>query len=289
MTMMQEDIQQYYQQNWQQTLEKASDVTQLAYSNPVEDAVLYPLYELLLRDSGVRVDGGRILDVGSGSGRWARFFLERFRPARFVGIDFASSSIDLLRKWHPQAASCRPEFIVADVTSPGMAASSDDRDDIGGPFDIINIANVLFHIPEPDRFDRALQNLAMKLAPGGRIITTEYMPRMTRRTKWMLVRSRYDFTEAAKRAGLRIIDIRATGFFANDPLGLDGPDGSVRARFNSVRQRMEALWSSCTNEDTRRFVQQLYIEVERAVMAFSEERVPAIDFPSQKLVILGRG
>ena len=65
-------------------------------SNPVEDAVLYPIYEQLLRDLNVPVDGGRVLDVGAGSGRWVRFFTRRFTPARLVGVDFTRASVDLL-------------------------------------------------------------------------------------------------------------------------------------------------------------------------------------------------
>lgn len=280
MTMTQDNIRQHYEQNWRQTLETASGVADLAYSNPVEDAVMYPIYESLVRDNGMRVDGGSVLDVGSGSGRWARFFLNRFRPARFVGIDFAASSVELLRKWHPVHGGCAPEFVTADITEPGLR--------LGGAFDFINVANVLFHIPEQDRFEAAFANLAGHLAPGGRIVTTEYMPRSSRRTKWTMVRNRYEFAEAAGRAGLRVVDVRATGFFANDPLGLDGPDLGVRGRFNAVRKRMESLWGTCTNDETRLFVLEFFVEVERAAMAYCEERVAPLDFPSQKLVVLAR-
>ncbi len=294
MAMTQDDIRRHYEQSWRQTLEKASGVADLAYSNPVEDAVMYPIYESLLRDAGVRVDGGAVLDVGAGAGRWARFFLSRFQPRRFVGIDFAASSIDLLRKWHDgrsdvrgadgatanAAGPCVPEFLVADITQPGLRLPCQ--------FDLINIANVLFHIPEPDRFDHALRNLAANLAPDGRIVTTEYLPHPSRRTKWMLVRRRYDMAEAAARVGLRIAHIRAGGFFSNDPMGLEGPDTGLRARFNAVRARMQVLWNACATEETRRAVFELFVEVEGAVMTYCAENTSQVNFPSQKLVVLAR-
>ncbi len=280
MPMTQEDIRRHYEQSWKRTLDSAAAVSELAYSNPVEDAVLYPIYESLLRDLAIRIDGGRVLDVGSGSGRWARFLLGGFRPERFVGVDFASSSVELLRKWHPADGPGAPEFRVADITEAGLS--------LGGPFDLINVANVLFHIPEPDRFGRALTNLGAHLAPEGRIVTTEYLPRTSMRTEWMLVRSRYEFAAAAAAAGLRIVHIRASAFFANDPMGLDGPDSAVRGHFHAARARMQSVLSSGLNEQSRQFMLALFGDVERAALAFCAERVADIDLPSQKLVVLAR-
>jgi SAM-dependent methyltransferase len=201
-----------------------------------------------------------------------------------VGIDFASSAVELLRTWISGAGApsgaCVPEFQVADITQPALQ--------LPGPFDLINVANVLFHIPEQDRFEQALRNLAAHLAPGGRVVTTEYMPRATRRTKWMLVRSRYEFADAVARAGMRIVDVRATGIFANDSFGLDGPDTDVRARFNAVRKGMQFLWTTCPNDQTRRFVFDFFVEIEKAVLAYSNERIAPVDAPSQKLVVLAK-
>ena len=81
MPMTQEDIQQHYEQEWKQKSDVAVDDEGLRYSNPVEDAVLYPLYQQLLADLKVKVNGGKVLDIGAGAGRWVRYFLQRFRPA----------------------------------------------------------------------------------------------------------------------------------------------------------------------------------------------------------------
>src|SRR5476649_1165537 len=79
MPLMQEDIKEHYERQWKQSDESAQDDAGLVYSNPVEDAVLYPIYQQLLADLKVKVDGGRVLDVGAGSGRWVRYFLGRFK------------------------------------------------------------------------------------------------------------------------------------------------------------------------------------------------------------------
>jgi|GEM_PF-1264454 len=299
MPMTQDDIRRHYETQWArqsgaaaagQTASVASGSAtpvaeaELAYSSPVEDAMLYPAYEQLLRDLRREPNGVRLLDVGAGSGRWLRFFLSRYAPAAYVGIDFALASVDLLRKWSaahlpPHAADApRIEFRHANIADPQL--------DLGEPFDLVNIANVLFHIPEPELFEQALHNLRRHLAPGGAIVTTEYMPRDNYRTEWMQVRSRYVFEDAIRRAGLRIAATRAFCFFSNDPMGLDGPDSAGRQHFNAVRAYMRRVMEMSASPDAKQFFTQFFVEIERAALAFARERVAEVDLPSQKLVVL---
>jgi SAM-dependent methyltransferase len=276
--LMQEDIQKHYEQSWKQS-DAAADEAGLAYSNPVEDAVLYPIYERLLRDLKVKVDGGRVLDVGAGSGRWVRYFLDRFRPASLTGVDFTQASVDLLTRRYSNLPATKTDFRRVDITRPEF--------DLGEKFDLINVMNVLFHIPEPDLFMSAMRNLAAHLAPLGRIVTTEYLPRQTMRTNWMLVRSRYDFEAAATSSGLRIVATKATCFFSNDPLGVDGHDGGTRQNFNDVRAGINQILSLKTDHATRNFFINFLSEVERTTLAFCRDRLADAEMPSQKLVVLG--
>jgi SAM-dependent methyltransferase len=277
--MTQQDILAHYERQWKTQDDAARDLDGLAYSNPVEDAVLYPVYERLIGDFNMRVRGGRVLDVGSGSGRWVRFFLERFAPRELTGIDYSHASVEMLRKWYRGGAT-RVEFRQADLTRPGL--------DLGGAFDLVNVANVLFHIPEQDLFAQALANLAALVATHGFIVTTEYLPRATMRTEWMLVRSRYEFEAAAKAAGLSIAGVRAFSFFANDPMGLDGPDNAARTHFHKARAGTSQLLASRLDPASRRFLVGLLADMERAALAFCRERVADLDLPSQKLVVLKR-
>jgi SAM-dependent methyltransferase len=221
---------------------------------------------------------GRVLDVGAGSGRWVRYFLQRFKPALLMGIDFTTASIDLLQRRYADAGQTKTIFRTADLTQPEL--------ELGHRFDLINVMNVLFHIPEPDRFATALANLARHLAPGGRIITTEYMPRTMMRTNWMLVRSRYDFETAAATAGLRIVAIKAFSIYSNDPLGLDGPDSGLRGQFNQVRGQMNQILTMQTNDSTKTFLVKFLGDLESSVLNFCKERFADVEMPSQKLVVL---
>ncbi len=157
---------------------------------------------------------------------------------------------------------------------------------MGEKFDLINVMNVLFHIPERDRFAAAMKNLANHLATGGRIVTTEYMPHTTMRTNWMLVRSRYEMGSAFAAAGLRIVEIRASGVYGNDPMGLDGPDDGLRQQFNTVRAGMKQILAMQMNDQVRQFFVKFLTDVESSVLNFCRERIADVDMPSQKLVVL---
>ena len=277
MPMTQCDIRDYYESCWKGMNDRATGTDSLRYAGEVEDLVLTPIYRRLVSDLHIRADGGRILDVGCGSGRWVRYFLDWYTPRLVMGVDCTQASVDLLNQWH-HSSDCPLEFAVADITTPAL--------ELNHRFDLINVGNVLFHIPEPDLYANALRNLARHLAPRGAIITTEYMPRTTMRTEWMLVRSRYEFEAIAASAGLRIVDVRAFGFFVNDPMGLDGPDQGVRGYFGNVRAGIRQILESNLDGDSKRFMTTFLASIEQALLAFCRERVPDIDLPSQKLVVL---
>jgi SAM-dependent methyltransferase len=281
MPMTQQKIREHYERAWRTKSDSAGGLDEIAYSSPIEDAIVYPLYRQMIADLKLRVHGGDVLDVGSGSGRWIRFFCDSFKPKSLTGTDYTAASVALLRKWFPREFAPQTElsFRQVDITDLQL--------DLGRRFDLINIANVLFHIPEQDLFARAMKNLAKHVAPGGMIVTTEYLPRTTMRTEWMLVRDRYTFERSARDAGLRIAAVKAFGVFANDPMGIDGPDTATRGSFMKVRAMINQLGGSLGNDpQSTQFVVNFLTEVERSILSFCQERIPEIDMPSQKLVFL---
>lgn len=280
MPMTQADIHSHYETEWKQKSERARGESDLSYSQDFDDEAIYPRLVQLIADLGIRVDGGRVLDVGSGSGRWLRYFLDRYKPRRLVGIDYTVASIDLLRKWSPQNSDTELKFSVADITDPAL--------DLGEQFDLVNISSVLFHIPEQQLFDRALSNLAKLVAEDGYIITNEYLPHMTLRTEWMLVRSRYEFENAVHVAGLRIVDIRPCIFFEKAAMGIDGPDDGVRGKLQAVRVKMDGVMKSNLDESSRSFFEKFFAEIDEAMLAFCSQYIAPINLPGAKLVVLKR-
>ena len=118
------------------------------------------------------------------------------------------------------------------------------------------------------------------------IVTTEYLPRTSMRTEWMLVRDRYSFEQSVKLAGLRIVDIRAFSIFSNDPMGMDGPNTGPRGNFLQVRGMINTLGSAISDPQGSKFFTSFLSEIEKSVLAFCKERMAEIDMPSQKLVFL---
>jgi SAM-dependent methyltransferase len=282
MAMTQDCIREHYEGAWKDKSDNATDLSQIAYSSPVENAIVYPLYKRMIANLKIKADGGHVLDVGSGSGRWIRYFLENFSPRSLTGGDFTRASVELLKKWFPaeRLGQTTLDFHQLDISDPDL--------DLGRKFDLINIANVLFHIPEEDKFTRALANLSKHVADDGMVVTTEYLPRSTIRTQWMLVRDRYTFERAALAAGLKIVAVKAFAVFANDPMGVDGPDNGPRGNFGKVRAMINSLGAAAKGQESEKFIISFLTDIERAVLDFCAERVPEIDMPSQKLVFLAK-
>src|SRR6185295_14792582 len=76
--------------------------------------------------------GQRVLDIGCGTGS----LLADLRPAMGVGVDISGRAIASARAAHP-AAELR--FVEGDGTDPDVLAG------LGGPFDVILLANVVTH------------------------------------------------------------------------------------------------------------------------------------------------
>jgi SAM-dependent methyltransferase len=98
----------------------------------------------------------RVLDVGSGVGFFVDYYLKR--GARVTGVDLAAVAVEGLRRRFPTAS-----FLQADVSDL--------------PFEprylVVNVFDVLFHITDDDRWERALAHLCGALAPGGLLLVTD--------------------------------------------------------------------------------------------------------------------
>ena len=103
----------------------------------------------------------------------------------------------------------------------------------------------------------------------------------------MLVRSRYDFEAAVAAVGLRVIATRASCFFSNDPMGLEGHDTGLRDQLHNVKVGMNQILSFANNPDSKTFFVKFFSDIEKTLLAFCSERMAQHDLPSQKLVVLG--
>jgi len=107
----------------------------------------------------------KVLDVGCGTGFFTACYLTR--GAVLTGIDIAPTSIERLRKRHPQA-----RFLLADLSDTTL----------GERFDLVNAFDVLYHITDEANWGRAVAALAAAVEPGGLLLLTDTFPSAERAT-----------------------------------------------------------------------------------------------------------
>lgn len=97
-----------------------------------------------------------VLDVGCGTGFFTSYYLAR--GAAVTGLDIAPTSVERLRRRHPES-----RFLLADVAEAP----------IGERFDLVNAFDVLYHITDDARWERAVAHLALAVAPQGLLLMTD--------------------------------------------------------------------------------------------------------------------
>jgi SAM-dependent methyltransferase len=155
-----------------------------------------------LQRAGATVRGKRVLDVGCGTGFWTQFYVGR--GAHYTGVDIAQVSADRLAERYPEQVFAR-----ADV-SEGVP---------GGPYDLVNVFDVLYHITDEARWDSALRHLAAALAPGGLLLVTDAFSEFTVQAEHNVMRPLERYLSVLGDAGLRHTDLQPTHVLLNQHLG----------------------------------------------------------------------
>ncbi|WP_195210561.1 class I SAM-dependent methyltransferase [Actinomarinicola tropica] len=108
--------------------------------------------------------GGRVLELGVGSGRLALAMADR--GLRVAGIDVSPSMLDLLR--------AKPGAARVDVHEGDMAEPDGVVD---GPFAVVLVAfNTFFNLADERRQRRCLEGVARLLVPGGSLLVEAVVP-----------------------------------------------------------------------------------------------------------------
>jgi len=151
----------------------------------------------------VGIAGRDVLDGGCGSGYFVEHFLSR--GGHVTGVDLTDVSARELAKRFPDA-----KFEVGDLAEWRPTRT----------YDVVSCFDVLFHITDDERWDRALTNLADAVAPGGYFVFTEMFPRGKRVDAAHNVARGWDVYRPALLArGLAILDEAPTHHLLNTELG----------------------------------------------------------------------
>jgi SAM-dependent methyltransferase len=119
----------------------------------------------------------RLLDIGCGCGRTARFLASNAMVRRYVGFDVVDFNIDWCRKHIERNTQHRFRFVHADIYNGlynpkgSLRAAEYSFPVESASIDIAFAASVFTHLLEPDA-RRYLDETARVLAPGGLLIAS---------------------------------------------------------------------------------------------------------------------
>ncbi len=157
------------QKYWEDRLKSRYDLT--GVGNIVFDKkyneYLYKLQLSVLKKAlqkyKISLHGKTVLDIGCGTGFFSAFYHKSL--AQITGIDITTTSIESLRKSIPDG-----KFITMDISAELTA----NKEYFENRFDLVNMLNVIFHIVDDAKFERALENLAACLKEGGYLFISDY-------------------------------------------------------------------------------------------------------------------
>lgn len=196
------------QEFWEQRLSEQFDLRgtgetalSLAY-NKACYALRADVVSAALARAGVAPRGRRVLDVGCGTGFWTDYYV--VRGAEYTGLDIAQVSVDRLAERYPGQ-----RFARADVAD-GVP---------GGPFDIVNVIDVLYHVTDDVRWQAALRHLAGAVSPGGLLLVTDAFADFGALAAHNVMRPLGRYASLLDAAGLAREQLRPTHVLLNRHLG----------------------------------------------------------------------
>ena len=196
------------QEFWEQRLAERFDLRgtgetglSLAYNRACYTLRAEVLSAALAR-AGFTPAGRRVLDVGCGTGFWTEYYASQ--GADYTGVDIARVSVERLRRRYPVQ-----RFERVDV-SDGVP---------GGPYDLVNVVDVLYHITDDARWEAALRHLAAALAPGGLLLVTDVFSASGTLAEHNVMRPLERYLRILGEAGLVREQLRPTHVLLNRHLG----------------------------------------------------------------------
>jgi len=155
-----------------------------------------------LRRAGFDPRGRQVLDVGCGTGFWTEYYVAR--GAAYTGVDIAQVSVDRLAARYPAQ-----RFVRADVALEVP----------GGPYDLVNVFDVLYHVTDETGWEAALRRLAAAVRPGGLLLVTDVFSARGTFAEHNVMRPLARYLGVLADAGLAREQLRPTHVLLNRHLG----------------------------------------------------------------------
>jgi SAM-dependent methyltransferase len=174
----------------------------------------YAKWQYRLRDSVLRrelarlqldLSNANVLDVGSGTGFYIEYWL-RTGVGSVSGCDLTEASVSRLRMQFPDQ-----KFLQLDI-------GSDLPVGFASRFDVVSAFDVLFHIVDDVRFERAFRNFSRMLVPGGLLCFSElFLHHETERGIHVVFRPLSHIETVLAESGFEIIVRRPAFVLMNEP------------------------------------------------------------------------
>ena len=160
--------------------------------------------------------GGRMLEVGVGTGYWVPMWKKLGYSVD--GCDLVQVAADRVQRAHPDGTFWR-----ADVSSPeGILAGGGERAARG--YDLVTVTEVLLHVTKDEDFRQALGNVVAAVKPGGHLMLVEpaltitkkhkpYDPKVSSRAR--VLRS---YRKPLRELGMKLVTVEATTVLAGNPI-----------------------------------------------------------------------
>lgn len=142
----------------------------------------------------IELSRASVLDIGSGTGFW----LEQWQALgvrSLKGTDIAAVAVERLKEAFPEL----------DIAQIDIAETLDECSR-NGEFDVVSAFDVLFHITDDARFNRAIENISTLLKRGGYFFFSDnFVHGTARRTDHQVSRSLNEIEAAIQKSGLKIV------------------------------------------------------------------------------------
>jgi SAM-dependent methyltransferase len=159
-----------------------------------------------LRACGIAPQTAKVLDVGSGSGFYLDLW-QRMGVRKISGCDLTQAAVAKLQGLFPGVEVSQAD--IGDERVPFEPAS----------FDAISCMDVLFHIVDDARYERAIRTCASLLRPGGILVFTDnFLHGGSIRIAHQASRSLHEIETAIASAGLTVIERRPVFVLMNTPV-----------------------------------------------------------------------
>jgi SAM-dependent methyltransferase len=163
----------------------------------------------------------RVLDIGPGTGVYIDEW-RRWGAMQVTGADITRTAVDALSAKFPDA-----RFVQADVGEAQLPAPLSP-----GAFDVVSAFDVLFHIVDDVRYDRAIGNIAELLRPKGWFLYSDNLVARPSEMAHFVTRSERTILDTLTRHGFRIVRRVPMFVLMNDPTRTDSR--VLRKAFNLV-------------------------------------------------------